>query len=785
MEVLLNLLSPAMLELLSLFLLHSLWIGSLAGGGAWLSLVILKNASARIRCNLLLMWLGAIPVLSIVIAARQSQSLHEKPRAITAEQNYATANDARQLDIARSDSDDGPSSQMPPWKSESLTQSTWSESNPKPGNAENMPAKVSMHPQLHRQLNRPPEQLALASGSREWARSRFSFMIVVAWMVGVTMLCLRMLVDWLQLRRWIYHSVVADQSLVALVASLRVKLQIKQWVDVRLVQTIAEPMAVGVLRPMILLPASCITHLSPTEIEAILVHELAHIRRFDFVFHLFQRAVEILLFFHPGVWWMGSQLRQEREFDCDDVVVRLTPNRMTYARALAAIAELAAGRNSLAMSVSSGSLRTRIQRILGKPPRATYLRPSIFGLGGSLSILGVLLWVLIPRAVAPTQAEESQPKTSTIVVANTSSSNAPIIGFILGPDAKMLAGATVVLRKMPLYGKDQADLATMTTDGTGQFAFEQTVLDKLKDGSDNRGAFLLEVIARKPGYAIRWLRPNNAARQELDLQLVPFTKFSGRLLHDQGEPLAGAMVRVVGIMSLNTLTNTDDFSSIHRGGDSFIDLTDTKPLAAICDINGRFELDELPRRVGLHLVVEDKRVSREVIYAATTDEPLDSRARAFDRLTNHRTPIEIMRNGATRKLDRAIHLRLVFVDDVTGNPVENVEVNSRIANSDVVQRSGTDGEVDFYQIDQRAIVGWTATVTPPANSSWRGGLVVNQQTPTADLLVQHEVRLSRGIKLEGRVIDEASGVGLANAMIRYATRPNPNETGRIPNVDRK
>ncbi len=86
MEMLSNLLSPAF-ELLAMFLLHSLWIGSLAGGGAWLSMSILKNASARIRCNLLLIWLAAIPVLSIAVAARQSQSLHEKPLAAAARQN--------------------------------------------------------------------------------------------------------------------------------------------------------------------------------------------------------------------------------------------------------------------------------------------------------------------------------------------------------------------------------------------------------------------------------------------------------------------------------------------------------------------------------------------------------------------------------------------------------------------------------------------------------------------------------------------------------------------------
>ncbi len=145
MEMLSNLLIPAF-ELLALFLLHSLWIGSMAGGGAWLSMTILRNSSARIRCNLLLMWLGAIPVLSIAVAARQSQSLHGKPLAAVAQQNleFTRTNSDGRFDIARSNSDNEPSSQSPFGKSESRIQSTRSESNPKLGNAENMSAKMSL-----------------------------------------------------------------------------------------------------------------------------------------------------------------------------------------------------------------------------------------------------------------------------------------------------------------------------------------------------------------------------------------------------------------------------------------------------------------------------------------------------------------------------------------------------------------------------------------------------------------------------------------------------------------
>jgi beta-lactamase regulating signal transducer with metallopeptidase domain len=83
-------------------------------------------------------------------------------------------------------------------------------------------------------------------------------------------------------------------------------------------------MVIGWLKPAILLPVGCMAGMSLLQIEAILAHELAHIRRHDYLVSLFQSVVETLLFYHPAVWWVSSQIRREREHCCDDLAVAVS-----------------------------------------------------------------------------------------------------------------------------------------------------------------------------------------------------------------------------------------------------------------------------------------------------------------------------------------------------------------------------------------------------------------------------------------------------------------------------
>ena len=124
------------------------------------------------------------------------------------------------------------------------------------------------------------------------------------------------------------------------------------------------PAVIGWFRPVVLLPMTVLTGLSRVQLEAVIVHELSHIKRCDYFVNLFQIAAETLLFYHPAVWWVSGRIRQERENCCDDAAVRLCGHVVDYARALT---YMEGGRTapSLVMAASGSPLGARVMRLLG------------------------------------------------------------------------------------------------------------------------------------------------------------------------------------------------------------------------------------------------------------------------------------------------------------------------------------------------------------------------------------------------------------------------------------
>ena len=125
------------------------------------------------------------------------------------------------------------------------------------------------------------------------------------------------------------------------------------------------PSVIGWLRPVILIPAGTLAGLSPEQLESILAHELAHIRRHDYLINLLQTAIETLLFYHPAVWWLGNCIRTERENCCDDLAVEVCGDAFLYARALANLEQLRHTGPRLALAATDGGLLSRIARLLG------------------------------------------------------------------------------------------------------------------------------------------------------------------------------------------------------------------------------------------------------------------------------------------------------------------------------------------------------------------------------------------------------------------------------------
>lgn len=216
------------------------------------------------------------------------------------------------------------------------------------------------------------------------------------WMLGVIGLSTRSLSGWLWLQR--LRRATTEKAPDAIQASFErvcTNLGIARLPELRLSEIVPDPMTIGFLRTLVLLPASALLALSPEQLEAIFAHELAHVRRADYFWNLVQTLAETLFFFHPAVWWLGKGLREQRELCCDDIAVTTCPDPLVYATALFRLEDQRAAGLNLAMALdghqSSITFRSRILRILGETvpqSQSAGLRPlSLFAVCTSLFFL--------------------------------------------------------------------------------------------------------------------------------------------------------------------------------------------------------------------------------------------------------------------------------------------------------------------------------------------------------------------------------------------------------------
>ena len=219
--------------------------------------------------------------------------------------------------------------------------------------------------------------------------------LAVVWLSGVLVLSLRLTIGWSAVRRLRRAaSRPADDSLQAVLFRLSQQLGIRWSVKLLESALVEVPTMIGWLRPAILWPPSVLTGLSVEQFESLLAHELAHVRRHDYLVNLAQTAIETLLFYHPAVWWVSNRIRQERECCCDDLAVATCGNRISYARALTVLEELRPRPRQFALAADGGRLLIRIRRIVGLPaPRRPGSRHWLLGIalsGTSLALIVAL-----------------------------------------------------------------------------------------------------------------------------------------------------------------------------------------------------------------------------------------------------------------------------------------------------------------------------------------------------------------------------------------------------------
>jgi Zn-dependent protease with chaperone function len=174
---------------------------------------------------------------------------------------------------------------------------------------------------------------------------------------------------------------------------------------VRLLQSalVKVPTAIGAFRPVILLPASVFTGLPARGLEALIAHELAHVRRHDYLVNLVQTAAETLLFYHPAVWWVSSRIRAEREQCCDDLAIAATGDARSYARALVRLEEMRGAAPRLAVAAGGGNLWRRVLRMLSEAPPSA---PASGWVSGTLALAMVFVIGAAARVGSPDGWEE-------------------------------------------------------------------------------------------------------------------------------------------------------------------------------------------------------------------------------------------------------------------------------------------------------------------------------------------------------------------------------------------
>src|SRR6266516_2423173 len=153
---------------------------------------------------------------------------------------------------------------------------------------------------------------------------------------------------------------------VVAVALRAARLRISRPVRVLGSAVVQVPAVIGWLRPVILLPASALTGLTPLQLDALLAHELAHVRRYDYMVNLLQSVVETLLFYHPAAWWVSQQVREAREHCCDDLAVAVCGDAHFYATALLGMERLRVTPPAFALAATGrgGALLGRIRRLV-------------------------------------------------------------------------------------------------------------------------------------------------------------------------------------------------------------------------------------------------------------------------------------------------------------------------------------------------------------------------------------------------------------------------------------
>jgi bla regulator protein BlaR1 len=281
------------------------------------------------------------------------------------------------------------------------------------------------------QISRPfPNTLSLAprtQGAVDW----IPIAVLGVWACGFAVLVLVRFRGWLRVRAAIRSSTPID---------------IPAIVELRSCPGLLEPGVIGFWKPILLLPADLLKSLTPSQIEAVLAHELCHIRRRDNLFAALHMIAEAIFWFHPLIWWIGGRLVEERERACDEDVLQLGSEPQVYAEAILNVCKHYLESPIVCVSgIASSDLKKRIHNILAQHvgQNLTLARKLLLALGGSVAMMAPIAIGSLNAQVSQAQSTIGQPRFAMASIKPSNSTDHRRL-FDVQPDGRVTFANTPV-----------------------------------------------------------------------------------------------------------------------------------------------------------------------------------------------------------------------------------------------------------------------------------------------------------------------------------------------------
>ena len=372
--------------------------------------------------------------------------------------------------------------------------------------------------------------------ARSWRAQleSWSAAVVIPWLLGVVLLSARVVCGWYQVRRLrATHKQSVAEAVLLRATAIAERLRVSRPFQIAQSAAVQVPAVVGWFRPLVLLPLSALTGLPSAQLDAIIAHELAHVRRHDYIVNIIQTAIEVLLFYHPACWWISRQIRSEREHCCDDLVVTVCGDPVGYASALTELESLRGRTPALGLAATDGPLLRRVRRLLG---------PSAANESGPSWMAALLPVVILTVALASVNAAQSTTPSPARAVP-------PNEGVMQGQVVDAMSGRPLRSVAIEMIGPERAITVTTGEDGKyeasglepGKYRVSASLTGYVTAHFGGRNRNDIGVLAEVSGGRLT---------TGIDLRLQAAGGVTGRIFDERGEGLSGVEVELVAELTL-------------------------------------------------------------------------------------------------------------------------------------------------------------------------------------------------------------------------------------------